>query len=71
MRITLLDYHIFQPLSPTANPQVLFLLSYGSHEKDLFSFANYLPEDYRHFLSSALNLNFGSYAWYSIHFNEN
>jgi len=73
MSTTLLDYRIRQPLKPTANPQVLFLLhGYGSHEEDLFSFANYLPEDYLIIsLRAPLDLSFGGYAWYSIHFNEN
>jgi len=70
---TRLDYRVRQPLKPTANPQVLFLLhGYGSHEEDLFSFANYLPEDYLIIsLRAPLSLSFGGYAWYSIHFNEN
>lgn len=69
---TLLDYRIRQPLSPTPNPQVMFLLhGYGSHEEDLFSFANYLPQDYLVIsLRAPLTLGFGGYAWYSIHFNE-
>ena len=51
---------------------MLFLLhGYGSHEEDLFSFANYLPEEYLIIsLRAPLNLSFGGYAWYSIHFNE-
>ena len=70
---TRLDYRVRQPLKPTANPQLLFLLhGYGSHEEDLFSFANYLPEDYLIIsLRAPLSLSFGGYAWYSIHFNEN
>lgn len=73
MSTTLLDYRIRQPLNPAVNPQVLFLLhGYGSHEEDLFSFANYLPEDYLIIsLRAPLSLSFGGYAWYSIHFNEN
>ena len=64
---TRLDYRVRQPLKPTANPQVLFLLhGYGSHEEDLFSFANYLPEDYLIIsLRAPLSLSFGGYAWYS------
>ena len=73
MSTTLLDYRIRQPLKPTVNPKVLFLLhGYGSHEEYLFSFANYLPEDYLIItLRAPLDLSFGGYAWYSIHFNEN
>ena len=73
MNTSLLDYRIRQPLNPSANPQVMFLLhGYGSHEEDLFSFANYLPKEYLIIsLRAPLNLSFGGYAWYSIHFNEN
>ena len=58
---TRLDYRVRQPLKPTANPQLLFLLhGYGSHEEDLFSFANYLPEDYLIIsLRAPLSLSFG------------
>lgn len=69
----LLDYRIRRPRKESASPPVLFLLhGYGSHEEDLFSFANYLPEEYLIIsLRAPLSLSFGGYAWYSIHFNEN
>lgn len=68
----LLDYRVRQPIKPTRNPTMLFLLhGYGSHEEDLFSFANALPEAYLIIsLRAPLALGFGGYAWYSIHFNE-
>ena len=68
-----LDYRIRRPLKEGGNTPVLFLLhGYGSHEEDLFSFANYLPEEYLIIsLRAPLTLDFGGYAWYSIHFNEN
>ena len=68
-----LDYRIRQPLKKSDTTPVLFLLhGYGSHEEDLFSFANYLPEEYLIIsLRAPLTLGFGGYAWYSIHFNEN
>lgn len=68
-----LDYRIRRPLKEGGNTPVLFLLhGYGSHEEDLFSFANYLPEEYLIIsLRAPLTLGFGGYAWYSIHFNEN
>ena len=69
----ILDYRIRRPKSEQATPSVLFLLhGYGSHEEDLFSFANYLPDEYLIIsLRAPLALSFGGYAWYSIHFNEN
>lgn len=67
-----LDYRVRQPLKKGDTTPVLFLLhGYGSHEEDLFSFANYLPEEYLIIsLRAPLTLGFGGYAWYSIHFNE-
>jgi phospholipase/carboxylesterase len=67
-----LDYRVRRPLNEGDSSPVLFLLhGYGSHEEDLFSFANYLPEEYLIIsLRAPLNLSFGGYAWYSIHFNE-
>ena len=39
----ILDYRVRKPMIMASNPSVLFLLhGYGSHEEDLFSFANYL-----------------------------
>ena len=68
----ILDYRVRQPLKDTSNPPLLFLLhGYGSHEEDLFSFANALPENYLVIsLRAPIALGFGGYAWYSIHFNE-
>ena len=67
-----LDYRIRRPLKEGETTPVLFLLhGYGSHEEDLFSFVNYLPEEYLIIsLRAPLTLGFGGYAWYSIHFNE-
>ena len=67
-----LDYRVRRPLKESDTIPVLFLLhGYGSHEEDLFSFANYLPEEYLIIsLRAPLSLSFGGYAWYSIHFNE-
>jgi phospholipase/carboxylesterase len=67
-----LDYRIRRPLKERGTTPVLFLLhGYGSHEEDLYSFANYLPEEYLIIsLRAPLTLGFGGYAWYSIHFNE-
>lgn len=70
--LPLLDYRVRKPKNSDQSPQILFLLhGYGSHEEDLFGFAEYLPA---HFLiislRAPLSLPFGGYAWYSIHFNE-
>ena len=67
-----LDYRVRRSLKEGDSSPVLFLLhGYGSHEEDLFSFANYLPEEYLIIsLRAPLNLSFWGYAWYSIHFNE-
>ena len=67
-----LDYRVRRPLKESDTSPVFFLLhGYGSHEEDLFSFANYLPEEYLIIsLRAPLSLSFGGYAWYSIHFNE-
>ena len=67
-----LDYRVRRPSKESDTSPVLFLLhGYGSHEEDLFSFANYLPEEYLIIsLRAPLSLSFGGYAWYSIHFNE-
>ena len=68
----MLDYRIRRPLREGGKTPILFLLhGYGSHEEDLYSFANYLPEEYLIIsLRAPLTLGFGGYAWYSIHFNE-
>ena len=70
--IMILDYKVRKPTIVASNPPVLFLLhGYGSHEEDLFSFANYLPEDYLIIsLRAPLSLDFGGFAWYSIHFDQ-
>lgn len=68
----ILDYQIRPPKAPQEKPGVLFLLhGYGSQEMDLFSFADYLPDQFMVIsLRAPLSLGFGGYAWYSIHFNE-
>jgi len=52
-------------------PLLILLHGYGSNEEDLFSFANELPEDLLIVSARApQTLGFGSYAWYTIHFNN-
>ena len=69
---TILDFKLRKPLKKDKTTPVLFLLhGYGSHEDDLFSFANYLPEEYLIIsLRAPLSLAFGGFAWYSIHFDQ-
>lgn len=54
------------------NPPLLLMLhGYGSHENDLFGFANDLPDEF--FIISVRaphSLGFGGFAWYEIDFNQ-
>ena len=72
MKKLTLDYLKREPKSNTKTPSLLILLhGYGSNEEDLFSFANELPDDLLIISARApQNLGFGSYAWYTIHFNN-
>ena len=67
-----LQYIVREPNKQTQNTSLLILLhGYGSNEEDLFSFATELPEDLIIVSARApQNLGFGSYAWYTIHFNN-
>lgn len=66
-----LPYILRKPAVETKNPKLLLMLhGYGSDEKDLFSFASYLPDEL--FIVSVrapLNLPWGGYAWYTINLN--
>lgn len=68
-----LEYLIRKPLAKSENPPLLVLLhGYGSNEQDLFSFASELPDELLIISAQApLPMGFGSYAWYSINFDEN
>lgn len=67
-----LNYLIKQPEKITENTPLLILLhGYGSNESDLFSFANELPKEMLIISAQAIQpLGFGSYAWYTIYFND-
>jgi len=67
-----LEYLVRQPKTPKANPPLLILLhGYGSNEQDLFSFAEELPDELLIISARApLSMGFGSYAWYTIHFDS-
>lgn len=50
-------------------PTILMLHGYGSHENDLFSFADELPEDFPVVsLRAPHRLPFGGFCWYQINF---
>jgi phospholipase/carboxylesterase len=67
-----LHYIVRTPKITTENPPLLILLhGYGSNEEDLFSFAEELPEELLIVSPQApLSMGFGSYAWYTINFDE-
>ncbi len=56
------------PKIEVENPKALFLLhGYGSNEMDLFSFADYLPDElFIISIRAPKKLDFGGYAWYDI-----
>lgn len=66
-----LEYLIRHPKTTQTNPPLLIMLhGYGSNEEDLFSFAQELPDELLIISARApLSLGFGSYAWYTIHFD--
>jgi len=67
-----LKYIVKQPteILPTT-PLLILLHGYGSNEEDLFSFAGELPDDLLIISARApQNLGMGSYAWYTINFNN-
>ena len=66
-----LEHIVRQPKTPQSEPPLLIMLhGYGSNEEDLFSFAQELPDELLIVSARApLSLGFGSYAWYTIHFD--
>ena len=67
-----LQYLVRQPKGIVENPPLLILLhGYGSNEQDLFSFAEELPDEFLIISAQApLPMGSGSYAWYSINFDD-
>ena len=67
-----LEYLVRDPKISIENPPLLILLhGYGSNEQDLFSFAEELPDELLIISAQApLPMGFGSYAWYTIHFDN-
>lgn len=56
--------------SPETAPIMVMIHGYGSHENDLYAFKDYLGDGF-HYLSlrAPINLGFGGFAWYPIHFD--
>lgn len=67
-----LQYIVREPKATGKNTSLLILMhGYGSNEEDLFSFAGELPEELLIVsVRAPQNLGFGSYAWYTIHFDN-
>ena len=68
----ILEYLHQAPIETSENSPILFLIhGYGSYEGDLFSFAQYLPNNYHIIaLRAPIVLAEGSYAWYTITFDK-
>lgn len=69
----MLSYRIKKSvLSRGPYPALILIHGYGSNMDDLFSFSNYLPEQYTIIsLQGPLESPFGGGAWYSINFDSN
>lgn len=67
-----LEYIVRKPSVETENPPLLILLhGYGSNEKDLFSFAEELPDELLIVSAQApYEMGYGGYAWYAINFDN-
>jgi len=65
-----LQHLIRKPKIEVDKPSLLLMLhGYGSNERDLYSFANELPDELLVVSAQApLSMGFGAYAWYTIHF---
>lgn len=51
-------------------PMLIMLHGYGSHEQDLFSFAEELPDELRIIsVRAPYSIGFGGFAWYAINFD--
>lgn len=68
---TALQYLVREPKIASEHAPLLILLhGVGSNEKDLFSFANRLPDTYRIIsVRAPITLGTGSYAWYHVDFS--
>ena len=68
---TVLHYLVREPKIKSEHPPVLILLhGVGSNEKDLFSFANQLPDKYLVISARApISLGGNSFAWFQVDFS--
>ncbi|MFN4299651.1 MAG: alpha/beta hydrolase [Thermaurantimonas sp.] len=65
-----LIYQYRKPTSQEAKGAIYLVHGYGSHELDLFSFANELPADaHIYSLRAPYRLSWGGYCWYNIDFS--
>lgn len=66
-----LHYLVREPLISSDHPPLLFLLhGVGSNEKDLFSFAHQLPDEYLVIsVQAPIYLGGQGYAWYQVDFS--
>jgi len=60
-----------EPKKVSENAPLLILLhGYGSHEQDLFSFSEELPDEFRIIsVRAPHSIGYGGYAWYAINFD--
>lgn len=66
-----LNYLVRKPKVTIEKPPLLIMLhGYGSNEQDLFSFSHELPDELLIISARApLNMAYGGFAWYTIHFD--
>ncbi len=71
MSLSLNYLHRLPKTKSSEKPPLLLLIhGYGSNEADLFSFSDYLPNEYLVVsIRAPLSLGFQSYAWYTINFS--
>lgn len=69
---SVLKYLVRQPKIQTGKPPVIILLhGVGSNEKDLFTFADQLPDNYLVIsVRAPYTLSKGSYTWYQVDFSN-
>ncbi len=68
-----LTYLVKQPTIESENPPLIILLhGVGSNEKDLFSFADALPKQFKIVsVRGPITLNENQFAWFQVQFTEN
>lgn len=72
MKASSLHYLVREPKTKIAKPKLLILLhGVGSNEQDLFSLAQYLPDDFLILSVRGLYAYNQGYAWYNLQFTDN